>query len=177
MAFFAWIQGMLPAANLPTGTAAVQKEVEFFASCGWDDGSGHSQCMPGPATLMQVRVGNSATSLLLWHMARSLWVLKRWASTGFYNAPWGPMNDQTPNYILAVHSLAISTGDKAWLETQVMTVFLVAPLLSYCSTCLQLPTVEAIAGYMLANGLADTGIFIMPGASGLADGGKHCTNW
>ncbi len=31
--------------------------------------------------------------------------------------------------------------------------------------------------YMLAQGMAETGIFIMPNASGLADGGRHCTNW
>jgi hypothetical protein len=30
---------------------------------------------------------------------------------------------------------------------------------------------------MLENGINETGIFIMPNASGLADGGKHCTNW
>lgn len=69
------------------------------------------------------------------------------------------MNDQTPNYILAVHSLAVTTGDKAWLTAQ-------------------LPTLEAIAGYMLAEcGVGASGVFVDPGASGLADGGKHCSNW
>lgn len=135
MAFFAWIQAIFPASNIQHGVAAVQNEISFFSRCGWDGGNGESQCQVGSGLLMQ-----------------------RWASSGFYNAPWGPMNDQTPNFILAVHSLAVTTGDKEWLA-------------------LQLPAVEAVAEYMLANGMAETGIFTMPEASGLADGGKHCTNW
>lgn len=136
MAFFSWIQGMFDASNLAHGVAAVAKEIDLFGKCGWDDGHGKSQCAPGPGTLMH-----------------------RWASSGFYNAPWGPMNDQTPNFILAVHGLALASGDRAWLASQL------APL-------------EAIAGYMLgACGVGTGGVFVDPGASGLPDGGRHCANW
>ena len=56
------------------------------------------------------------------------------------------------------HSLACSTGDRQWLQQR-------------------LPSLTHIANFMLDNGVGDTGLFIMPNASGLADGGKHCTNW
>ncbi len=140
MAFFSWIQAMFDVSNIGLGVAAVMKEVVFFEECGWNDGSGsakacQSPAQPGPATLME-----------------------RWAASGFYNAPWGPMQDQTPNYILAVHSLACSTGDSSWLRQR-------------------LPSLTHIARFMLDNGVSDTGIFIMPNASGLPDGGKHCSNW
>ena len=140
MAFFSWIQAMFDVGNIERGVAGVVKEVVFFEECGWNDGGGSaractSPAQPGPATLME-----------------------RWAASGFYNAPWGPMQDQTPNYILAVHSLACSTGDALWLRQR-------------------LPSLTHIASFMLQNGVDDTGIFIMPNSSGLPDGGKHCTNW
>lgn len=66
---------------------------------------------------------------------------------------------QTPNYILAVHGLGVATGDAAWLASQL------GPL-------------EAIAAYMLGGcGVGTDGIFVDPGASGLADGGRHASNW
>jgi len=64
MAFFAWIQGMFDASNLQHGVSAVQKEINFFGSCGWDDGTGHSQCTPAPGSGL---------------------LMQRWASPGFYN--------------------------------------------------------------------------------------------
>ena len=77
---------------------------------------------------------------------------------GFYNVTWGPLHDQVPHIILAVHSYVVSTGDRQFLES----VF---------------PIVQRVAGYMLRQGLEATGVFIVPGASGLPNGGKHASNW
>jgi hypothetical protein len=131
--WFPLIQGMYPAGSL--GIAAVQREFEYFGACGWDNGSPRNgtdspyvSCTPGSGGLVH-----------------------RLASNGFYNAPWGALQDQNPHFIIGVHALALATGDKAAAQRL-------------------LPAVLLVAQYLEANGLANSGIFTSP-ASGLANGG------
>ncbi len=133
MGWFPLVQGLFPAGSM--GLAAVQREFEYFGRCGWDNGSPRNgtdspyvSCEPGAGGLMH-----------------------RLASNGFYNAPWGALQDQNPHFIIGAHALAVASGDKA------------------AATRL-LPAVLRVADYLEANGLASTGIFTSP-ASGLPNGG------
>jgi uncharacterized protein (DUF608 family) len=76
---------------------------------------------------------------------------------GFYMVEWGPMHDQIPHFILSFYYYTLATGDKEFLIES-------------------MPMLEKVANYMLNLGLRD-GLAIIPGASGISDGGKHCTNW
>jgi len=149
MGWFGLIAGMLPTGVTGDGTmglhlAAVAREVEYILQCGWDDGQGVAQCGGGgPRGLLQ-----------------------RWWSAGFYNCPWGQLQDQQPHAIIAAHAVAVATGDAAWLARQ-------------------LPALERLAAYMVSSGLGNfnatsnnngTGLWSMPG-SGVADGGRHTSNW
>ena len=134
MGWFPLVQSIYPAGSL--GLAAVQREFEYFARCGWDNGASRNgtdspyvSCTPGAGGLVH-----------------------RLASNGFYNAPWGQLQDQNPHFIIGVHALAVASGDRAAAQRL-------------------LPAVLAIADYLEANGLATTGIFTSP-ASGIANGGK-----
>ena len=133
MGWFPLIQGLFPAGSV--GLAAVQREFEYFARCGWDNGSPRNgtdspyvSCTPGSGGLMH-----------------------RLASNGFYNAPWGQLQDQNMHFIIGVHALAVANGDKA-------------------AAMQLLPAVLRVADYLEANGLATTGIFTSP-ASGINNGG------
>jgi glycogen debranching enzyme len=75
----------------------------------------------------------------------------RLASNGFYNAPWGQLQDQNMHFIIGAHALALASGDKAAARRL-------------------LPAALRLADYLEANGLAATGIFTSP-ASGIANGG------
>ena len=133
MGWFPLIQSIYPAGSL--GLAAVQREFEYFAACGWDNGASRNgtdspyvSCLPGAGGMVH-----------------------RLASNGFYNAPWGALQDQNMHFIIGAHALSLATGDVAAARRL-------------------LPAVLRIADYLEANGLAATGIFTSP-ASGIANGG------
>ncbi len=77
------------------------------------------------------------------------------AAAGFYNCPWGQLQDQNPHFIIAAHAVATATGDKQWLLNI-------------------LPAIEAIATYIESS--MSNGVFISPG-SGLANGARSAGNW
>ena len=133
MGWFPLIQGLFPADSL--GVQAVQREFEYFAACGWDNGSPRNgtdspyvSCTPGAGGMTH-----------------------RLASNGFYNAPWGMLQDQNMHFIIGAHALAIASGDADAARRL-------------------LPAVLRLADYLEANGLATVGIFTSP-ASGIANGG------
>jgi len=84
----------------------------------------------------------------------------RYASSGFYNALWGPFQDEDVMFPIAVYYTATSSGDLAWLASL-------------------RPALDAMLAYFEAHGLNATtfpAVFTSP-ASGLADGNKHASNW
>lgn len=85
-------------------------------------------------------------------------LMQRWASSGFYNCQWGPLADQAPHFIIGAHAAALATGNATFLRAM-------------------LPAMEALAGFLRVNGVDSGGVFLVPGASGLADGGHHTSNW
>jgi glycogen debranching enzyme len=127
------IQSLYPAGS--AGLLAVQREFEYFSRCGWDNGALRNGT-DSPYVSCTIGAGG---------------MVHRLASNGFYNAPWGALQDQNPHFIIGVHALATATGDAAAARRL-------------------LPAVQAVADYLEANGLATTGIFTSP-ASGLANGG------
>ena len=133
MGWFPLVQGLYPAGSL--GLQAVQREFEYFARCGWDNGAPFNGTDTPYVSCTQGAGG----------------LVHRLASNGFYNAPWGQLQDQNPHFIIGAHALAVAGGDQAAARRL-------------------LPAVLAIADYLEANGLASTGIFISP-ASGIANGG------
>ncbi len=82
---------------------------------------------------------------------------QRYASSGFYQCPWGPLTDQDVMFPIAVYYAATSGGDLAWLASL-------------------RPALDAIEAFLAASGLRlggpDPVVFVSP-ASGLADGGRH----
>lgn len=84
----------------------------------------------------------------------------RWYSMGFYNVVWGPFQDQVPHFIMSIHASAMSHGDKNWVQSL-------------------MPQIDKVAGYLVRSMNFDYingGVFQCPG-SGLADGGRHASNW
>ena len=131
--WFPLIQGLYPAGS--QGLAAVQREFEYFAQCGWDNGAARNGT-DSPYVSCTMGAGG---------------MVHRLASNGFYNAPWGQLQDQNMHFIIGAHALALATGDAAAAQKL-------------------LPAVLALLDYLEANGMATTGIFTSP-ASGLANGG------
>jgi Glycosyl-hydrolase family 116, catalytic region len=85
-------------------------------------------------------------------------VMPRWGAQGFYRAPWGNLIDQIPQFILAMYFHALNTGSRDFVRRV-------------------LPAAERVARYMLALDRDQDGVFEIPGSSGLADGGRHCSGW
>ncbi len=85
-------------------------------------------------------------------------VMPRWGAQGFYRAPWGNLIDQVPQFILAMYFHALNTGSRDFVRRV-------------------LPAAERVARYMLALDRDQDGVFEIPGSSGLADGGRHCSGW
>jgi hypothetical protein len=133
MGWFGLIQGLYPAGSL--GVQAVQREFEYFARCGWDNGA--------------LRNGTDSPYVSCTMGAGGM--THRLASNGFYNAPWGLLQDQNTHFIIGAHALAVASGDQAAARRL-------------------LPAALALADYLEANGLATAGIFTSP-ASGIANGG------
>ncbi|HMD96190.1 MAG TPA: GH116 family glycosyl hydrolase [Terriglobia bacterium] len=86
------------------------------------------------------------------------YVWPRWSVGGYYKPPWGNLHDQIPHFILAMYFHALSTGSKSFLQ-RVM------------------PTVDRVAGYLLALDGDHDGVVEIPQTSGLADGAHECSNW
>jgi hypothetical protein len=129
---------------------AMQQELSFFAGCGW-----------APAAwLDQPGVYQFVHSCNLTDGAR-FGLTQRYASSGFYNCPWGPLTDQDVMFPIAVYFAATSSGDLAWLRSL-------------------RPALDAVQAFLAQSGLALGGagpaVFVSP-ASGLADGGRHTGNW
>jgi len=86
------------------------------------------------------------------------YVWPRWSVGGYYKPPWGNLHDQIPHFILAMYFHALNTGSKTFLE-RVM------------------PTVDRVAGYLLALDGDHDGAVEIPQTSGLANGAHDCSNW
>lgn len=140
----------LMASTLDAGSVAfkaMQRELSFFAGCGWSPEAADEG------------VYQFVHSCNLSDGAR-FGLTHRYASTGFYNALWGPFQDEDVMFPIAVYYAAASSGDVAWLSSL-------------------RPALDTMAAYFAARGLnasASPSVFLSP-ASGIADGRKHATNW
>jgi len=125
----------------------MQQELSFFAGCGWS---------PEEADQGAYQFVHSCN---LTDGAR-FGLTHRYASTGFYNALWGPFQDEDVMFPIAVYYTAASSGDLAWLKSL-------------------RPALDTMMTYFATHGLnasASPIVFMSP-ASGIADGNKHATNW
>lgn len=86
-------------------------------------------------------------------------VMPRWTTSGFYNVTWGPLQDQMPHFLIAVHAHAMNGGDVEFVR-QLM------------------PVVDRVASFMLhQRRLAEPPYVYTCPATGLGDGGRHASNW
>lgn len=115
-------------------------QVSYIAKCGWSNGCP----VDGRACRDTCRIGTGGLAARL-------------NAGGFYNGPWGPAQDQNPMFVVAVHAVAVATGDAAWLRRL-------------------LPALGAVAVYLEAGGVGAGGLFRAPnsGLSGSSGGGS---NW
>ena len=133
---------LYPAAS--PAVAAMQQELSFFAGCGWAplDWAGGVYEYVHSCSLAD----GAAHGLT-----------QRYASSGFYNCPWGPLTDQDVMFAIAVYFTATAGGDIAWLATM-------------------RPALDAVFAYLQSRGLRVNGtaptVFVSF-ASGLADGQRH----
>jgi hypothetical protein len=140
----------LMASTLDAGSVAfkaMQMELSFFAGCGWSP----EEADKGAYQFVHSCSLEDGARFGLTH---------RYASSGFYNALWGPFQDEDVMFPIAVYYAAASSGDLAWLASL-------------------RPALDAMGAYFGAHGLnasASPAVFVSP-ASGLADGGKHASNW
>jgi hypothetical protein len=140
----------LMASTLDAGSvafAAMQLELSFFAGCGWS---------PEAADKGQYQFVHSC------NLAEGalFGLTHRFASSGFYNALWGPFMDENVMFPVAVYYTATSSGDLTWLQSL-------------------RPALDAMMKFFAAHGLnasAPRVVFVSP-ASGIADGNKHASNW
>jgi len=86
------------------------------------------------------------------------YVWPRWSVGGYYKVTWGNLHDQIPHFILAMYFHALNTGSRSFLQ-RVM------------------PTVDRVAEYLLALDRDHDGVVEIPQTSGMADGGRDCSNW
>ena len=99
------------------------------------------------------------------------YVYPRWNSGGYYNVVWGPLIDQNPHFVLAMHSVVSITGNYTWLHSVEKSLDLVSQYMldrGLNSTKEKTPNVVPGAVY--------PGIFTTI-SSGLSDGKRHATNW
>lgn len=88
---------------------------------------------------------------------------QRYSSKGFYQCPWGPLQDENPMFFVAVYYTFLASGDAAWLAAL-------------------RPSLDAMARYLAKRGLTlgaggGAPVVYKSPASGLADGGSHASNW
>lgn len=147
MAWWPMMSSVFPAAS-GVAVRAMQRELSFFAKCGWA-----SYAWSG-GSLEFVHFCSLADGA-------SFGLTQRYASSGFYQCPWGPLTDQDVMLPIAVYYAATSSGDMQWLASM-------------------RPALDAIAAFLAQSGLALGGpgpaVYVSP-ASGLADGGRHSANW
>jgi hypothetical protein len=141
----------LMASTLDVGSvafAAMQQELSFFAGCGWSSEDADTGAYE---FVHSCNITGDGTRFGLTH---------RYSSRGFYNAPWGPLQDENVMLPIAVYYAATSSGDIAWLRSL-------------------RPALDTVMAYFASHGLnasASPAVFTSP-ASGLPDAGKHASNW
>ena len=147
MAWWPMMSSVFPSASR-MAVRAMQQELSFFAGCGWTPyawSGGTYEYVHSCSLADGARFG----------------LTQRYASSGFYNCPWGPLTDQDVMFPIAVYYAATSSGDMAWLASL-------------------RPALDAVEAFLAQSGLALGGagpaVFVSP-ASGLADGGRHTGNW
>jgi hypothetical protein len=86
------------------------------------------------------------------------YVFPRWWMEGYYRVVWGNVHDQIPHFILAMYHHAVQTGSRDFLRAV-------------------MPAVERVARYMLTLDGDGDGVVEIPETTGLADGGRDCSNW
>ena len=127
--------------------AAMQQELSFFVRCGWtpeESGGGDYQFVHSCSLADGARFG----------------LTQRYASSGFYNCPWGTLTDEDVHLPIAVYFAVTSSGDMDWLRSM-------------------RPALDAMVQFFASRGLtvpAAQAVYVSP-TSGLADGGKHTSNW
>jgi len=126
---------------------AMQQELSFFAGCGWSpkDQPGGDYQYVHSCSLKDGEVHG---------------LTQRYASSGFYNCPWGTLTDEDVHLPIAVYFAVTSSGDMDWLRSM-------------------RPALDAIVQFFASRGLtvpAAQAVYVSP-TSGLADGGKHTSNW
>lgn len=144
MTWWPMITSLFPAGS--PALAAMQKELTFFATCGWQNSNYSGNY-------------NTAHSCNLTDGSK-FGLTQRYASSGFYWCPWGPLQDQNVMFPIAVYFTVLATGDMQWLASMK-------------------PALQAVQAYLSSRGLDITNapvVFTSP-ASGLADGGRHSSNW
>lgn len=127
---------------------AMQRELAFFARCGWQAYEWQGDYEAG-ANTCNLTVGAQHG------------LSQRYNAAGFYGCPWGPLTDQDVMFPIAVYYTAASTGDSAWLAGMRPALDAIADFLA--SHGLTLPAAGPV-------------VYTSP-ASGLADGRKHASNW
>ncbi len=77
---------------------------------------------------------------------------------------------------MGVHAVALATGDKAWLSSMLPALEAVATYMVGYFVLSEGYTIYQTAAQLGQGMNSAPGVFIAPG-SGVADGGKHCSNW
>ena len=135
----------------PASVALLQKELTFFGSCGFQSQEYNNTVFQNAYIYHSCDVEDGAQYGLS----------QRYSSAGFYQCPWGPLQDENPMFFIAVYYTYLASGDAAWLASL-------------------RPALDAMARYLAKRGLAlNTGapvVYKSP-ASGLPDKGRHTTNW
>jgi hypothetical protein len=147
MAWFPLIHGLFDAASV----ALLQKELAFFGTCGFQSQDYNNSDFQHAYFYHSCDVEDGA----------AFGLSQRYSSRGFYQCPWGPLQDENPMFFIAVYYTYLASGDAAWLAAM-------------------RPALDSMARYLAKRGLAlGTGapvVYKSP-ASGLADAGRHTTNW
>jgi hypothetical protein len=146
MSWWPLITSLFPADS--PALKSMQKELTFFTTCGWQS----SNYTGNYNTAHSCNISDGS----------KFGLTQRYASSGFYWCPWGPLQDQNVMMPIAVYYTALATGDMEWLASMK-------------------PALQAVQAYLSSRGLDITGpnglvVFTSP-SSGLADGGKHSANW
>lgn len=127
------------------------KELSFFARSGW-------QSQDYNNTVFEHAYFDHTSDLA----AGAEWGLsQRYSAAGFYQCPWGPLQDENVMFPIAVFFTFLGTGDLDWLASMK-------------------PALDALTKYFAKRGLVLGGgspvVFKSPG-SGLPDKGRHASNW
>lgn len=120
MAWWPLIASVFPGGSF--AAQAMQLELSAFATCGWQ---------PAPWTSEGEHTAFSCDLAV----GAQYGLSQRWASSGFYWCPWGPLQDQNPMFPIAVAQTAATSGDIGWLRSM-------------------LPALRAVQAYLASRGLA-----------------------